>query len=178
VPLAEAADRTYQFSCGASFYFTPTPTATATRPAGAGPGPITIIITATPLPTTPTAQVTLTAPPSIGIRPLSTPVPGDGAGVAQLVIVDLLIYYDANGNNVPNAGEGVAGLSAELHELSTGRLIGQGFTDASGLLHLTATASGRVQVVVPFIGFAQTVTGAAETIIVRIEPRPLPERIP
>jgi hypothetical protein len=179
VPLSQAADRQYVFSCDASFYFTPTPTTAPTSSGGgAGAGPITIIITTTPPPTTATPPATGTPAPSIDIRPLSTPMPGGAAGVAQLVVVDLLIYYDANGNNVPNAGEGVAGLSAELHELATGRLIGQGFTDASGLLHLTATASGKVQIVVPFIGFAQTVAGAAETVIVRIESRPLPERIP
>lgn len=177
MPLSEAAKRAYKFSCDASFLLTPTPTATtAFTGGGSGPGPITIIITATPLPTTPTPAVTPTPP--IAIRPLTTPAAGGGAVVPRLIVIDLLIYYDANGNKVPNAGEGVLGLSAEVEEVATGRLIGQGFTDASGLLHLTTTATGQVRVVVPFIGFSQAISGDSETVIVRIEPRPLPGLIP
>ncbi|MBI3762413.1 MAG: hypothetical protein HY260_11210, partial [Chloroflexi bacterium] len=171
---SEAASRQYTLSCAASFLLTPTPTATTGFTGGGGAGgPITIIVTATPGPQTPTP----TPGSPIQIRPLATPQ-GAGAPVPRLVVIDLLVYYDANGNKVPNAGEGVLGLAAEAQELATGRLIGQGFTDASGLLHLTATATGGVNVVVPFLGFSQTVSGDSETVIVRIEPRPLPGLIP
>jgi hypothetical protein len=139
------------------------PTATPTRPA-----------TGTPRPTSPSPP---TATPYAGltIRQLTTPTPVPETPLEPgFVLVNLIVYYDANGDGQPGAGEGVAGISAQAYEISTNNLLAQGVTDEQGHLEFTVTAQGPVRVSVPFFGFVQIVAGEEAIIRLRVPSRPLP----
>jgi hypothetical protein len=102
-----------------------------------------------------------TATPFVGlkIRPLTTPTPVPETPSEPIVVpINLLVYYDANGDGQPGAGEGIAGISAQAYDASTNTLLAQGVTDAQGHLEFTVTAQGPVRVSVPFFGFSQLVT--------------------
>ncbi|MBN1811075.1 MAG: hypothetical protein JXA14_04490 [Anaerolineae bacterium] len=117
-----------------------------------------------------------TATPFVGlkIRPLTTPTPvPETPSEPSLVPISLLVYYDANGDGQPGAGEGVAGISAQAYEVSTNSLLAQGITDEQGYLEFTVTAQGPVRVTVPFFGFSQLVTEEA-TIRLRVLSSALP----
>jgi hypothetical protein len=140
--------------------------------------------TATPAPTgvpgaTSTPRVTAappTATPAVGlkIRPLTTPTPKPETPSESVVLpISLLIYYDANGDGQPGAGEGVAGISAQAYEVSTNSLLVQGITDEQGYLEFTVNAQGPVRVTVPFFSFSQLVTDEA-TIRLRVQSSALP----
>jgi hypothetical protein len=140
--------------------------------------------TATPVPTgvpgaTSTPRVTAappTATTAVGpkIRPLTTPTPKPESPSESVVLpISLLIYYDANGDGQPGAGEGVAGISAQAYEASTNSLLVQGITDEQGYLEFTVNAQGPVRVTVPFFSFSQLVTDEA-TIRLRVQSSALP----
>jgi hypothetical protein len=90
------------------------------------------------------------------------------------VPISLLVYYDANGDGQPGAGEGVAGISAQAYDAASGELLAQGVTDEQGHLEFTITAQGPVHVTVPFFGFSQLVAGEEGNIRLRVPSRPLP----
>lgn len=131
--------------------------------------------TSTPRPEAPTP----TPPQGLTVRSLTTPVPGVAPTVAsRFVPVTLLIYYDANDDQQPGAGEGVVGISAQAHEATTNQLLAQGFTDSRGSLEFTVAAQGPVRVSVPFFGFSQLVAGEGASIRLRVPFKPLPAETP
>lgn len=129
-------------------------------------------VTSTPRPT----AAPPTATPFVGlkIRPLTTPTPVPKTPLEpNLVPISLLIYYDANGDGQPGAGEGIAGISAQAYDASTNNSLAQGITDEQGYLEFTVTAQGPVRVTVPFFGFSQLATEEA-TIRLRVVSPALP----
>ena len=128
----------------------PTPTATPTR----AESPV-----ATP---TPESQ-------ELSIRPLTTPTP-PATPPARFVPMSLLVYYDANDDGQPGAGEGITGISAQAYEVATNELLAQGYTDAQGSLEFTVSAQGPVRISIPFLGFNHLVTGAEANVQVRVPP--------
>jgi hypothetical protein len=176
-PQSEQAGASYSYECTIVSQFTPTPAPTATDIPGQP--------TRTPIPTlTPTTPPTLTpsptlspTPPFIKIVPLPTVTPAGLPGKA--IPVSLEVYYDADGNNKPDPGEGVVGVSARVFDLTNGNLLAQGLTDQTGRVNFTVTAAGAVQLVVPYFNFSRIIlpeSGGAVTI--RISPHELPRSIP
>jgi hypothetical protein len=140
------------------------PTATA--------GPTASAATSTPKPTS--APPTATPIVGLQIRPLTTPTPvPEEPSESNLVPISLLVYYDANGDGQPGAGEGIGGISAQAYDVSTNSLLAEGITDEQGYIEFTVTARGPVRVAVPFFGFSQLVTEEA-TIRLRVVSPALP----
>jgi len=134
--------------------------------------------TATP---TPTGSPAATPTPAEGltVRPLTTPTPVVATTPApRFIPIRLLIYYDANDDYQPGAGEGIAGISAQAYEVATNQLLAQGFTDEQGNLEFTVAAQGPVRVSVPFFGFSQLAAGEGASIYLRIPSQPLPGGAP
>lgn len=160
----------YTLQCNMRVPGEATPTGT---PATATPTPAPDSQTATPTPThapaaTPTSSGELT------VRPLTTPTPvPETTPAPQFVPIELLVYYDANDDRQPGAGEGIAGISAQAYEAATNQLLAQGFTGEQGNLEFTVGAQGPVRVSVPFFGFSQLVAGEGASIYLRVPPQPL-----
>lgn len=153
---------------------TSTPAPTNTPAPTATPGSQT----ATP---TPTGSPTATPTPAEGltVRPLTTPTPVAATTPApRFIPIRLLVYYDANDDHQPGAGEGIAGISAQAYEVATNQLLAQGFTDEQGNLEFTVAAQGPVRVSVPFFGFSQLAAGEGASIYLRIPSQPLPGGAP
>ncbi len=132
------------------------------------PGTATPVPTRTPAPTSeyqpPTAAPPASPTPAPGLtwRLLTTPPPSATVATPsapRFIPISLLVYYDANNDGQPGAGEGIAGLSAEAYDTSTGQMLAQGFTGAQGNLEFTVASVGPVRVSVPFFGFSQLVAG-------------------
>lgn len=141
----------------------PVPTRTPTRSSQ----------TATP---TPSSSLTATPTPYEGltVRPLTTPTPVPVTTPApRFVPIKLSVYYDGNDDQQPGAGEGIAGISVQVYEVATNRLLTQGYTDERGYLESTVAAQGLVRVNVPFFGFSQLVSGEGASIYLRVPPQPL-----
>jgi hypothetical protein len=140
--------------------------------------PATDTPTATPGPQTPTpTQAPAASPTATGeltVRPLTTPTPvPETTPGPQFVPIELLVYYDANDDHQPGAGEGIAGISAQAYEAATNQLLAQGFTGEQGDLEFTVAAQGPVRVSVPFFGFSQLVASEGASIYLRVPPQPL-----
>jgi hypothetical protein len=95
------------------------------------------------------------------------------------VPIDLIVYYDANGDGQPGAGEGITGVSAQAYEVATGELLAQGYTDNQGQLSFTVSSQGAVRLAIPFLGFSHliAVDGDVEeeaTVQVRVPPHTIP----
>jgi len=121
-------------------------------------------LTATPVPngTVPSAQ-------SLTVRALTTPASVHAETPApRFIPISLLVYYDANDDGQPGAGEGIAGISSRAYEEATGQFLAQGFTDEAGSLEFTVAARGSVRIDVPFFGFSQLVTGDGANIYLRV----------
>ncbi|MFW6082904.1 MAG: hypothetical protein ACOC8C_02500 [Chloroflexota bacterium] len=137
-----------------------------------------------PQPTrTPTSAESPIATPTpeaqgLSVRTLTTPTPVPTPGPCSLPI-GVLVYYDANGDGQPGAGEGITGVSVQAYDIATNELLGQGFTDVQGSLSLTVTTQGPVRVSVPFLGFSRLIPKPAEDqeevgVQVRVPPQSLP----
>ena len=162
LPASELEDSNYKFRCDMDVpgQATATPTPQATTPAG------------TPPPGPPTA--TPSPPEALTVRALTTPTPVAATTPApRFIPVSLLVYYDAKDDNLPGAGEGIAGISAQAYDVATNQLLAQGFTDEQGNLEFTVSAQGPVRVSVPFFGFSQLVAGEGASIYLRVPPQPL-----
>jgi len=152
-------------------------TATSTPETSGTPG-------ATPTPAPPGATPTpsiATPPPAadLTVRPLTTPTPAPATTPAsQFVPITLLVYFDANDDRQPGAGEGIAGISAQAYEVTTNQLLAQGFTDEQGNLEFTVSVQGPARVSVPFFGFSQLVAGKGASIYLRVPPQPRPGETP
>ncbi len=170
--------------------FTPTPTASPTTAFVSGGGnnipPPTIaptFVIPTPYPT-PTAlppglfeTPEPTPRPEIIIVPLPTSTPS--AGDAEVVNLDITVYYDANESFTPELNEGVVGVSVAVYDNATGALLAFGYTNDAGNVRFgPIAASGAVRVSVPFLGFSQVVAGGDSTILIRIAPQETPIIIP
>lgn len=134
------------------------------------------------LPTTSTPRPSAPPPPSatpfegLTIRQLTTPTPIPGTpSEPSFVIISLLVYYDANGDGQPGAGEGVRGVAVQAYDVATDELLAQGVTDGQGHIEFTVTAQGPVRVSVPFFGFSQIVAGEEAVIRLRVPSRPFSE---
>ncbi len=153
--LADVEGSTYNVRCDKDVPSQATPTCTRTPTSGSS----------SPL-------ATSTPKPSLSVRVMATPTPAPTATPGpRSVAVNLLVYYDGNGDSLPGAGEGVAGISAQIHESATGQLLQQAFTDELGSVAFSVTAQGPVQVSVPFLGFSQVVGGPEASVFVRVPPR-------
>ncbi|HZY45682.1 MAG TPA: hypothetical protein VFF70_13130, partial [Anaerolineae bacterium] len=171
VPQNLEASYTYNFECAIGNLSTDTPTPTNT-PAGPVEPTRTRIPTDTPTPTiTPTPT-----PPFIQIQPLPTATPV-GLPLTRIPI-SLQVYYDADGNNKQDPGEGVSGVSVRIFDLVTGNLLTQGFTDETGRATFTVSAPGAVHLVVPYFNFSTIVLPSGGSAVIRISPRELPQSIP
>jgi hypothetical protein len=166
LPAADLANSEYSIRCNKSVPGQATPTRT--------PEP-----THTPRPdatrTPPSSP--LSTPPAgdnLKVRVLTTPTPIAQAGEPsrpRFLPVTILVYYDGNRDQQPGAGEGVAGISVQALEVSTGKLLTQGYTDDQGSLEFTVSAQGQVQVKIPFFGFSQLVAGdEGASLYLRIPP--------
>jgi hypothetical protein len=85
-----------------------------------------------------------------------------------------VVYYDANGDGEPGAGEGIAGISVKAYEAAANQQLAQQFTDEQGYLEFTVSARGPVRVSIPFFGFSQLVSGEEATVRLRVPSQPLP----
>jgi len=92
--------------------------------------------------------------------------------------MDLLIYYDANDDRSPGAGEGVAGLLVLAYDTATSEQIAQGLTDDLGHLQFTAAVQDAVRLSIPYLGVNYLVGSEGASIYVRIPPEPLPDAVP
>jgi hypothetical protein len=154
----------YTLECKMSTPGTPTKT----------PAPTTGASTAVP---TSMAPPTNTPPAGLTIRSLTTPTPVPGSGAPpepQFVRIRVVVYYDANGDNQPGAGEGVEQISVRAYAANTNEQLAQQFTDEEGYLEFTVSAEGPVRVSVPYFGFSQLVSGEEATIRLRVPAPPLP----
>jgi hypothetical protein len=174
LPATELEDSNYKLKCDMQIPGQPT----ATNIPGPTPTPKPTTTAETPTPsespiTTPTPSEGLT------VRPLTTPTPVPVTTPApRFIPITLLVYYDANNDRQPGAGEGITGISAQAYEVATNQLLAQGFTDERGNLEFTVASSGPVRVSVPFFGFSQLVAGEGASIYVRVPPQQLPRGTP
>ncbi len=175
-------DSSYSLQCEKStepFAATSTPRPTATSDSS-GKLP-TAEPTETPRATPTRAESPVATPTpeasTLSIRPLTTPTPPP-TRAPRFVPIDLLVYYDANGDGQPGAGEGIAGISAQAYEVATNELLAQDFTDEQGSLAFTVSAQGPVRISIPFLGFSHLVTGAEASVQVRVPPHSRPGGTP
>ena len=169
-PPSEQPGTGYSYECTVVNQSTPTPAPTPTDSPN--------MPTRTPVPTdTPIPSPTLTpTPPFIKVNPLPTATP---PGLpAQQVPVSLLTFYDTNGNNKYDPGEGIVGISARVIDLTTGKLLAQGLTDTTGRVTFTVSAPGAVQLVVPFLNRSEIILPSGKAVTIRVSPSELPRAIP
>ncbi|MFN3762584.1 MAG: hypothetical protein ACK4WK_05200 [Anaerolineae bacterium] len=172
-PYSEVQNSTYSLRCTVEVPGLPTPPPTATpRPP-----------TATPVPQdwtpTPTVEITFTSPPptatpsmgaELSVRLISTPAPPspEATPAPRFVPLDILVYYDANNDRSPGAGEGVAGLRILAYDTLTGEQVAEGVTDDMGRLRFTAAVRGAVRIFVPYLGVGRVVEGEGASVYIRI----------
>ena len=193
-PYEESYLYTYELLC-IEEAATPTPTATATQPYvppvnGGGTGGVVSTSTPTPTPVgsefaTPTPFdpssifLTLTpAPPAqVVINPLPTATPEAGGG--RLTTVNVTLYYDSNGNFMPELTEGIVDVAVALYDNTTGQLLAFGYTNETGSIRFeNIAATGALRVSVPYLNYSQVVFGDNSNILLRVAPQQLPGAIP
>jgi len=140
-------------------------TATSVSGEASRPGPTATVIR------TPTPNATATSALGLTVRTLTTPTSmAVETPAPRFIPISILVYYDANGDRQPGAGEGVSGVSSHAYEAATNQLLAQGFTDDLGSLQFTVAAQGSVRVDVPFFGFSQLVAADGASIYLRVPP--------
>jgi len=166
----------YSFGCEKSTEpFAPlgtTPSAATPDGSGKLPPPIP---TATPTRAGSPVATPTPGPQALSIRTLATPTP-PATTAPRFVPISLIVYYDANGDGQPGAGEGITGVSARAYEVATNELLAQGFTDNQGRLSFTVSAQGAIRVSIPFLGFSHLIPAGDDTeepamVQVRVPPR-------
>ncbi len=161
---SDVSNSNYTFECKMTAPGEPTRT----------PGPTSGTVTAVPIPTNPPSTAT---PAGLTVRSLTTPTPvpdSGGAPESQFMRIKVVVYYDANGDGEPGAGEGIAGISVKAYEAAANQQLAQQFTDEQGYLEFTVSARGPVRVSIPFFGFSQLVSGEEATIRLRVPSQALP----
>jgi hypothetical protein len=148
----------------------PTPMPTPSPAPGTGTPTRTPTPTATPTgPSSPIATPTQDAQ-AMTVRRLATPIPASTPR-PRFLPVNILVYYDANGDGQRGAGEGIAGISARAYEVATNELLAEDYTDVQGNLGFSVSAEGPVRLTVPFLGLSHLVVGEEASVQVRIPPR-------
>jgi hypothetical protein len=122
--------------------------------------------TATPR-ATPTAATSPISTPTretqaLSVRALTTPTPIP-TSIHRFLPIDLLVYYDANDDGQPGAGEGITGIRAQAYEVTTNELLAQGFTDSDGQLSFSVSSQGSVRLAIPFLGFSHLIPGRTDS---------------
>lgn len=169
-----------------------TPTATPTlRPNNAGGGavspprptspPPVVVVTATPElveeTATPFVLPTNTPLPVVSVRPLPTATPAVVAPTGYTL--DVLLYYDENGNFSPELNEGIVEMAVVLYNHSTGALLAFGYTNQAGMVRFeNLRVTGAVRVTVPFLNFTQILPATVANVQIRVAPQQLPVTIP
>ncbi|MCS7178816.1 MAG: hypothetical protein RML46_07785 [Anaerolineae bacterium] len=169
-PYAEVQNSTYSLRCTVEVPGLPTPAPTATpRPP-----------TATPVNKdwTPTPEPFISPPPTptssqgveLSVRLIATPPPPspEATPAPRFVPLDILVYYDANNDRSPGAGEGVAGLRILAYDTLTGEQVAEGTTDEQGHLRFTAAVRGAVRIFVPYLGIGRVIGGEGASVYIRI----------
>lgn len=90
----------------------------------------------------------------------------------------VMVYYDANNDGLPGAGEGVPGFFVTVHSPETKAELARGYTDDQGQISFTVSTVGTVRVMIPLLGFDRLVEAAKPEVSVRIAPPALPVTIP
>jgi len=90
----------------------------------------------------------------------------------------VMVYYDANNDGLPGAGEGVPGFFVTAHSPETRAELARGYTDDQGQISFTVSTVGTVRVLIPLLGFDRLVEAAKPEVSVRIAPPSLPVVIP
>jgi len=172
---SDVMDSSYTLICKKST----TPFSDLTAPQASTPDPSGKLPTAmpTPTPTRPGSPIATPRPgaQALSIRALATPTP-PATAAPRFVPIDLAVYYDANGDGQPGAGEGITGVSAQAYDVATNELLAQGFTDNQGRLSFTVSSQGPVRLKIPFLGFSHLIPASSETqgeatVQVRVPPR-------
>lgn len=173
---SDLANSAYNLRCNRNVPGIPTAVPTSTPRPTSEPQP-----TNTPIPRPENTPIPTPAPGGVlSVRLMATPPPRTSPPTPALhfVPVDMLVYYDANGDGSPGAGEGVGGIQVLAYDTATGAKIAEGFTDELGSLQFTAAAQGALRLNIPYLGISRLASDDGGTIYVRIAPRPLPGSIP
>ena len=172
LPLAEVENSEYSLRC--SMTVPGQPTATPTPRPTRTPRPYR---TPTP-PASPLATPTLPPEADLTVRLLSTPTPSPSPSVStpvpRFVSVDLLVYYDADGDHTPDTGEGVSGIPVIAYDTATGTMITRCFTELSGRCQFTVAVQGQVRISIPYLGVERVISEGETGLRIRIPPSPLP----
>ena len=169
-PYSEVQNSTYSLRCSAEVPGLPTPAPTATpRPPTATPVPKDWTPTPEPF-TSPPPTATPLAGGGLSVRLISTPAPPspEATPAPRFVPLDILVYYDANNDHSPGAGEGVAGLRILAYDTLTGEQVAAEVTDDTGRLRFTAAVRGAVRIVVPYLGIGRVIEGEGASVYIRI----------
>ncbi len=169
-PYSEVQNSTYSLRCSVEVPGLPTPAPTATpRPPTATPAPKDWTPTPDPF-SSPPPTATPLAGAELSVRLISTPAPPspEATPAPRFVPLDILVYYDANNDRSPGAGEGVAGLRILAYDTLTGEQVAEGVTDDVGRLRFTTAVRGAVRIVVPYLGISRVVEGEGASVYIRI----------
>ncbi|RME39183.1 MAG: hypothetical protein D6793_01480 [Thermoflexia bacterium] len=170
-PYSEVQNSTYSFRCTMEVPGLPTPAPTAK------PRP-----TNTPVPKdwTPTPETFVSPPPTatpvssaeLSVRLISTPTPPAPAATPapHFVPLTVVVYYDANNDRAPGAGEGVIGLRILFFDTLTDERVGEGTTDENGRLETTLSVRGAVRLSIPYLGINRVVGAESASVYIRIPP--------
>ncbi len=137
-----------------------TPTMSPTAPTAAPTS-----IPPTPVIASPTPAAAVAPDTAVG-TPVSTSVP------TSTTVVQWRAAYDANQNRTADLDEGIGGLAVYVTD-DLGQLLGQGVTDARGVVQIPialADPQAQLNVAIPFFSVAETVPAG--------NPRPQPVLIP
>lgn len=104
--------------------------------------------------------------------PTPTPLP------LQPIVVELTVYYDENDNQAPDINEGVTGVTMQILDSLTNRVLGQAFTNNEGHATLFVSASKEIRLTVPYLGYSQAVKPPGGAFEIRIPAIHLPSLIP
>ncbi|MGC9393975.1 MAG: hypothetical protein ACP5J4_03890 [Anaerolineae bacterium] len=184
--VRDAAQSAYTLRCELNV---PGAQTTATPSPGKGDAtpPPTTAPAATATPKTPVSPVaTPTPPPDAGgenreldFRLVTTPAPPTRTPAPSgFRTFRVIVYYDANNDGLPGAGEGVPGFFVTVHSPETQAELARGYTDDQGQISFTVSTVGTVRVLIPLLGFDRLVEAAKPEVSVRIAPPALPVTLP
>ncbi len=181
--IRDAAQSAYSIKCELGV-----PGAQATPAAGKGDyTPPATTPSPTKTPQTPVSPIaTPTQPPEaegesreLEFRLVTTPPPPTRPPAATgYRTFRVMVYYDANNDGLPGAGEGVPGFFATVHSPETKAELARGYTDDQGQISFTVSTVGTVRVLIPLLGFDRLIEATKPEVDVRIAPPSLPVSIP
>jgi hypothetical protein len=193
--VSESAARKYNIKCVYGLPPTPTPTitptpaptSTARTPSTSGNPPAQApAVPPTPASAQPPAgPVAAVTGPSLTVVKLARIVPTlpvatvRATAVPRIVEVNVRVFADANGNNEPDTGEGVNGVSVWLVDERLGVPLAQLNSDANGLVRFAANTDNPVRIRVPMIDYSTTVNGTRADLQIALAVAPaLPAALP